>query len=1587
MSLTKILIADDHESFRRSLRSFLESRGKVQVCEAADGEEAVEKAKELRPDLILLDVSMPRMNGLDAARVIRREVPESRVLIVSQNDGSVMERQAREVGACAFLTKGNLAHDLIPVIDRTVAARKSNGNGHSQSASNQFAINSLPNSEMAPLIQNLDWSKTPVGWPEAWSPALRMMVNFLLANRFPQLLWWGPQFCCVYNDAYIPVLGEKHPHALGQPVSEVWHEIWPILQPLIETPFNGGPATWMEDIELFVKRRGFVEETHFTIAYSPVPDETAASGIGGVLATVHEITEKVIGERRIGVLRELGAESVESKSAEEACANAARVLSRHKKDVPFALIYLLDSDGRSAHLAGATGVDAKDRALLIGLDQVDGPEEEVWPVKKTIETEAVQQVGDLHRKFRNVPESAWTDPTTSAAIVPLRSNIAHRLAGFMIAGVSPRLQFDESYRNFLELMSTQIATSIANARAYEEERKRAEALAEIDRAKTLFFSNVSHEFRTPLTLMLGPLEDALADSNELGSKQRDSLEVAHRNSLRLLKLVNTLLDFSRIEAGRIQACFEPTDLSTLTSELASVFRSATERAGLRFTVDCPPLSEPVYVDREMWEKIVFNLLSNAFKFTFAGEIEVSLRPMGGAVELSVRDSGTGIPVEEIPKLFERFHRVKGARGRSYEGSGIGLALVQELVRLHGGNVRVQSEIDNGSTFTVTLPFGKDHLPADRIGAERTVASTSMRGLAYVEEALRWLPDDPEVSDEVPMLLPTRSAASQNPSISGEKARILLADDNADMRNYVRRLLSDRYEVVAVEDGEVALQQARAHAPDLILTDVMMPRLDGFGLLREIRRDEILRSIPVVVLSARAGEESRVEGLDAGADDYLVKPFSARELIARVGSTLAVAKLRREVAQAAQDTELRFRDIIDALPVAIYTTDAQGRLTHFNSAAVEFSGRTPELGTDQWCVSWKLYDPNGTPMPHDQCPMAIALKEGRVVEGSEAIAERPDGMRRWFTPFPTPLRDRNGKVIGGINMLLDITQRKQAERTDSLLAAIVDSSDDAIVSKTLDGIITSWNKAAEGLFGYKAEEAVGRHITLIIPRERWSEEDMIVAKLRRGERIDHFETVRVRKDGSLLDLAVTISPVRDASGHVIGASKVARDIGERRRAERALADAVLKQKVLFRLANELHRATSLEDVYAAALSAICDAMHCDRASILLYDEAGVMRFVSWRGLSERYRNGVEGHLPWKREDLYPQPVCVENVAHADLDDRVRKIIKDEGIESLCFVPLVSRGRLIGKFMVYFPSPHVFSNDELTLSLTIARQLAFATERKRSEEALRNSEERFRKLSETLDAEVQARTRELENRNSDVLRQSEQLRELSWRLLRIQDDERRRIARELHDSAGQTLTALGMNVAQIAQKAQAVPSLDKNLQLAEELIQQLHQEIRTMSYLLHPPLLDETGLAPALTWYVEGLRSRSRLQMTLNISDDLGRLPSDMELVIFRVVQECLTNIHRHSGSKSAAITILRGPDSVTVEVCDKGKGMSAKKLAEIQSRGSGVGIRGMRERLSQLGGHMLIESDSSGTRVSATIPIRPEQAITQKRRTDSLPAAV
>ena len=879
---------------------------------------------------------------------------------------------------------------------------------------------------MAERIRRLDWSRTPIGPSDKWSAALRTTVGLMMANRFPMLLWWGPDYISLYNDAYIPVLGLKHPNALGLPVRECWSEIWDVLKPLIDTPFNGGPSTWIEDFELHLQRSGFTEEAHFTVAYSPVPDPATSSGIGGVLATVHEIGDKVVAQRRVAILRDLGAETTES-GVEETCRVAANTLARHAKDVPFALLYLIDADGAYARLAATAGADPGTGASpeVVSLDKDGG--ESGWPLTSAFRGQGMVEVTDLASRFEDTPPGPWPERPHTAVVLPLRSNKANEPFGLLVGGVSARLKFDDQYRSFYALAANQIATAVATARVHEEERKRAEGLAEIDRLKTAFFSNVSHEFRTPLTLMLGPLEElkretgAAPDARARALRQR--IDLIQRNGLRLLKLVNTLLDFSRIEAGRVRAAYEPVDLSTFTAELAGVFRSAIEKAGLRLEVDCPPMSEPAYVDRDMWEKIVLNLVSNAFKFTFEGAIEVKLRNDGAHFELTVRDTGAGIPADELPRVFERFHRVADARGRAHEGSGIGLALVQDLVRLHGGAVEAESVYGEGATFRVRIPVGKNHLPQAEVGVAATRASTAIGAQPFIEEGLLWLPDSSE-SEHVAWDAPAGEQAG--------RPRLLLVDDNVDMRDYLQRLLGERYDVQAAEDGEAALAAIEKRPPDLVLSDIMMPRLDGLGLLARLRSNPRTSALPIILLSARAGEESRVEGLQTGADDYLIKPFTARELLARVAANLDTARIRRNAAKAAEASEARLSAVLQQLPVGVGVMDKSGRMVISNSAMQRYVRAAAPSRDAEHIQRWRGAAPDGSPLGPSQWPIARALRGETVASGVEMLFIDDDGHEAWTLVSSTPMRDAAGALVGAIAVMQDIEERKKAQKTQQLL---------------------------------------------------------------------------------------------------------------------------------------------------------------------------------------------------------------------------------------------------------------------------------------------------------------------------------------------------------------------------------------------------------------------------------------------------------------------------------------------------------------------------------------------------------------------------
>ena len=872
--------------------------------------------------------------------------------------------------------------------------------------------------EMCERMRALDWTRTPLGAVTDWPQSLKTIIRVMLDSRYAMWMLWGPDLTFFCNDAYLPTVGMKREWVLGARSDKVWEEIWPDIGPRIERVLAEGQATWDEGLTLFLERYGFPEETYHTFSYSPIYDD--GSRIAGMLCVVTEVTERVIGERRLGVLRDLAA-CPRAETTEEACRQLIDVLAGNPLDVAFAALYLVDQAKERLVLTRHFG-----NLPIVRLPpQIDlGGRAGVWPIADALDSGAPQIVDLAPSDADLIASPLWPDRIRHAMVLPVKQGAATSIA-VLIAGVSPRRPLDDAYRGFFDLLVRQFAAAIADAQAYESERARAEALAEVDRAKTAFFSNVSHEFRTPLTLILGPLEEALANPRE--GLSGDALDSAHRNALRLLRLVNTLLDFSRIEAGRAQALYVPTDLAAATKELASVFRDAIERAGLRYSIVCSALPELVYIDREMWEKIVLNLLSNAFKYTFGGEIRLDLRSSDHAAELVIADTGAGIPSEALPQLFNRFYRVPGANGRTHEGSGIGLSLVRELVKLHGGSIDGESHVGRGSVFRVRIPFGSRHLPKDQLAETSDQPTSASVTQTFIEEAQRWLPAlaSREQTGTFPAL-----AHPDAPSTADavNKPTVLLVDDNRDMRDYVTRLLTSRFSVIAAEDGQYALDLIDTGVrPDVVLSDVMMPRLDGFELLRALRTRKVSKDMPVIFLSARAGEEARIDGFDVGADDYLVKPFSARELVTRVHTHVRLSRLRRAATELVKASEERLRIAVDEAGMGTWDLDLRTNEARWSRSLYELLGYAPPTDISQLAT----YDMWMSRVhPEDREAVQAALHNSRHAQSLYSqeyrIIRADTGAVRWLRAFGRFLYDESGIPVRSVGVNFDDTDRKTAE---------------------------------------------------------------------------------------------------------------------------------------------------------------------------------------------------------------------------------------------------------------------------------------------------------------------------------------------------------------------------------------------------------------------------------------------------------------------------------------------------------------------------------------------------------------------------------
>jgi signal transduction histidine kinase len=756
---------------------------------------------------------------------------------------------------------------------------------------------------MGRRFRDFDWSGTPIGAPECWPLTWRNAARLILNSSHALALGLGKDLIYLYNDAFIALGGPtRHPSALGQPVRVVWQEIWSdILLPRFTKTLATGEPTDEENLFLPLSRSGYLEETYISFSFAALPDDQDRPS--GIFCTATENTGRVIAQRQIECLRRLAAQSASADSPESVCATAAATLEDQAADVPFGLVYLVDAEGAQATLVRDFGLERLPPSAALSAHLGSAPDPFCLATaaarKEPVLIEGIEAlIGSSLRRKSLVPRRALAIPLASAA--------SRELSGILVVGLN-RMRPEAESREFVMLVAKQLESAISNARARHDAEERARKLAEIDRAKTVFFSNISHEFRTPVTLLLGPIDQILSET-AIGAKERELLERARRGANRLLKLVNSLLEFSRLEAGRIEASYEPVNLAALTADLASEFRSAFEQADVQLWVECLPLPEAVFVDPDMWEKIVLNLLSNALKFTLSGAVTVRLHARDESACLQVIDTGCGIAAADLPHLFERFYRGQSEQARSVEGTGIGLSLVQELVRLHGGTVQATSTLGEGTTIKVSVPLGSGHLPPERVGAARRLTSSRTGAQPFVDEAFGWVSPS-SASAAMDERAPSTDFTGPHARQPKRQDRVLVVDDNSDMRGYLCSVLEHGYGVDAVPDGMAALTRICEQHYDLMIVDIMMPSMTGLELLQAVRSDPRIAHTPVILLSARAGEEASAEGLYAGADDYLPKPFSRQDLLARVENRLTQAKLRaaERLARRRAEAAVRARD--------------------------------------------------------------------------------------------------------------------------------------------------------------------------------------------------------------------------------------------------------------------------------------------------------------------------------------------------------------------------------------------------------------------------------------------------------------------------------------------------------------------------------------------------------------------------------------------------------------------------------------------------------------------------------------------------------
>ncbi|MGO4600153.1 ATP-binding protein [Terrabacter sp. 2RAF25] len=922
----------------------------------------------------------------------------------------------------------------------------------------EFGVPVSRSAEMQELFLRTDWSTTSLGPVETWPANLRSIADICLSSGFPMLVCWGPELAMVYNDGYRTLLGRsKHPAAFGRPVAQVWPEVWDVIGPMFDGVLDGGPATWVEDELLVVDRSGFLEEAYFTWSYGAIHD--AEGNVAGILNVAVETTDKVLAVRRAGAALELF-QSLTSGPAPET--------REQVRDRALAVLRARTADHLDADLVwteGDAGVAATEPSA-VGADLVV----HVVPVLE--------------------PGSA--EP---AALLRLDAN--------------PRRPWDAQLQAYAELCASHVAMALSGVRRRADDRQREEALAELDVAKSDFFANVSHELRTPLALIAGPVQDALV-SDGLDHDTRRRFEMIARNTDRLTGLVDRILDLTRVEAGAVEPHWVAVDVMTVTSGIAANFRPAIERMGLEFAVECDDLGREAHVDLDMFERIVLNLLSNALKFTPRGRIGLRLTGDSRGYEVSVSDTGIGIPEKDREHVFDRFRQLAGSDDRrSREGAGIGLSIVRQLVGLLGGSISLHSAEGQGSTFSVRLPWG---VPPTRTASRPSI--TPRTAQSFISEAAAWDgpgPDDDEAGPPERHEGPEQAAraGAGEPAVA-VRPTLLVVEDNPDMREHVTRHLRDDYVVVTARDGVEALALMRAQPPAIVLADVMMPRMDGLALVKEVRDDPALRDLPVVLLSARAGVEASTIGLTMGADDYVVKPFHPAELRARLAANLARSRSRSRDAAW-------LRAIIGAIREPLIVADAEGTVVELNDAFTRDYGWS--LADGPFSPPYPWWIPAGeAPSEHEAHARRVELLQtGQPFLDEHYRIRRRGGGEAWVHTRAASVpetADHAGFVLG---VARDETREREARMRRELAGRVaVDLAAAESLDQALATAVTGFTVLFDGEVTLRVADDKGA-VVVLSPRGRVQPSDLddaVRAGLESGPH-GHDALVGDKREGLLL----------------------------------------------------------------------------------------------------------------------------------------------------------------------------------------------------------------------------------------------------------------------------------------------------------------------------------------------------------------------------------------------------------------------------------------------------------------------------------------